>query len=470
MRSSIKLNLVFSVLYQMLNLAVPLVTAPYVSRVLGSEGIGANSYTSSVASLFVMFVMLGISNYGNREIASLQDNRDARSVAFASIWGFQWLTGTFALAGYGFLCWISRNNTLFPLYCIQSMLILAAILDINWYFYGVERIKVIVLRNACIKIVSVCLIFLFVKNPNDVWIYVAINAGCSLVSSIIILPFLLEDIDFHIPSLAAVLRHSKGIFILFLPVIAVSIYRTIDRIMLGQFADLEQVGYFSNTEKLMDIPMSLVGAIALVMMPRMTALYSSGRQDKASSIMDMSYELIAFLSVGMTVGLMAISQDFVPIFFGNAFYPVIALVSLFAPSIIFMSWANVLRTQYLIPKHRDRIYVISLWIGAVTSIIANLLLIPPYGAAGAVIGTFLAEATVAIYQTYSVRKELPFHKYFSCYAKYFIFAGIMFFAMNFARKMFAGNCLLVVFELIIGGVTYCSLSFGYLYIKKISHL
>lgn len=447
--------------------SVPLIVTPYISRVLGTYGVGLQSYVSSISSIFVLFIMLGVQNYGNREIASRQDNVSSRSKVFFEIWGFQIVCGLIVVIAYCIFCYSNKQDyDIYYCLCINSITLVSAIFDISWFFYGIEKIKIVLLRNAIVKVATVCFIFAFVNNADDIWKYILIISLSNFLSNILVLSFLKTEVVFFKPSLKSIVRHYRGMIVLFIPVIAVSIYRTIDKILIGYFSDIDQLGLFENAEKVINIPITLIAAFGMVMMPRMTFLFEKKQFKSIKSYMDASFEFVSFLSVGMTLGLVAISQDLVPVFLGEDFINVVGIIYILAPSIIFINFANIIRTQYLIPGRLDIIYIRSLWLGALVSVMINLLLIPFFGAIGGAVGTAAAEMFVAVYQSMKIYRRLEFKKYMICYIRNTVFGVLMVASIFVLREVLPFSNLLFIYEIIIGSIVYITCGLICVYFKK----
>lgn len=200
------------------------------------------------------------------------------------------------------------------------------------------------------------------------------------------------------------------------------------------------------------------------MLPRMTNLTANGNSDKAKQYIEISLKFIMFLSIGIAIGLFAISSNFIPLFFGEQFKGAISVVSILSFTVLFISWANVIRTQFLIPQQKDKIYIISTGIGAIINVIINLLFIPMYGAVGAAIGTIFAEASVALYQTFKVRNELEINKYFKNSLLYVIPGIIMYLIISILGKLNLSSISLVILQVSVGGLVYLILSAVMLFI------
>lgn len=449
----VKKNIIYNITYQILILFLPLVTTPYISRVIGVEGIGSYSYTYSIASYFILFAMLGLNNYGNRSIATVRDDKLKLSETFFNIYGLQVLTSSLMVILYLGYIYFFITESLEIAY-IQLIFIISTMLDINWFFFGLEQFKLTVIRNTIIKILTVLSIFIFVKDLNDLWVYTLIMSLGTLVSQLMVWPFVKRYIVWIQPTIRGVLSHLKPNLILFIPILAISIYKIMDKIMLGSLTTTIQVGYYENSEKIINIPINIISALGVVMLPRMTNLIETGDSSSFQKYIENSLKFIMFSAFGSTIGLIAISSTFIPLFLGDEFSECIRVISLLSVTVLFISWANVIRTQYLIPRKRDAIYITSTLLGAVMNIIANLILIPSYGAVGAAIGTIFAEASVALYQTFKVRKELDITKYFKNSCIYIIPAICMYFCIISVKNVTGNTGLNLIIQIILGGGIY----------------
>ena len=454
---SIKKNIIYNITYQILILFLPLVTTPYISRVIGAEGVGIYSYTYSIANYFILFAMLGLNNYGNRSIAAVRDDKIKLSETFFNIYGLQLATTTTMVILYLVYTIFFVSDNLEIAY-IQLLFIISRMLDINWLFFGLEEFKLTVVRNTIIKILTVLSIFIFVKDSNDLWIYTLIMALGTLLSQMMLWPFMKRYIIWIKPTYKGIRSHLKPNLILFVPVLAISIYKIMDKIMLGTLTSTMQVGYYENSEKIINIPTSIISALGVVMLPRMTNLIATGDSESFKKYIENSLKFVMFIAIGSTVGLIAISPNFIPLFLGDEFTNCIIVVSLLSVTVVFISWANVIRTQYLIPRKKDSIYIKSTLLGAGVNVIANLIFIPRYGAVGAAIGTIFAEASVALYQTFKVSKEMDIVRYFMNSCVYIIPAICMYLCIIALRNITENIIFNLLIQMILGGIAYVLLS------------
>ncbi len=464
MNSGIKKNFIYNFIYQILIILIPLIVAPYLSRVIGAEGVGIYSYTHSIVYYFMLFTLLGVNNYGNRSIAKVRDNKETLAKTFWSIYFFQFITGFFMLIVYLiYLCLfdISFKTIAF----IQSLFIISSILDINWLYFGLEEIKLTITRNTFVKLGSLFLIFLLVKSEKDVWIYTLIMSGMIVLSQILIWSFVKKKVGFFKVGFKDIILHIKPNLILFIPVIAVSLYKIMDKIMLGILSNISEVGFYENAEKIINIPVTLIAALGTVMLPRISNLVSKNENEKINQYIHKSIKFIMFLSCAMCFGLMAIGYNFAPLFFGNEFQKTGILIILLAPTLLFLSFANVLRTQYLIPTEMDKIYIISVSLGALVNLILNLIFIPKYASIGACFGTIAAEFMVMFYQTMAVRRKLAIKSYLKDIFPFFIKALVMFVIVYPLNYLDMSSFLRLLLQTTLGGILY--LLFNFSYIRKL---
>ena len=279
-----------------------------------------------------------------------------------------------------------------------------------------------------------------------------------LLSQIAVWPFVKKYTHFVKPTISEILNHIKPNLILFLPVIAVSLYKSMDKIMLGRMTDLKEVGFYQNSEKIIDIPESLIMALGTVMLPRMSNLVAKKDEKTGDKYIYLSILFAAFLSSSIGFGIAGVSPEFVPWYFGKGFEPCISIFAVLAPSTVFIALANVIRTQFLIPQHRDKIYVISVFLGAVVNILMNILLIPYLRATGAAIGTLTAEGVVCIYQFCMVCKEKDYLKPV-IRAIPFLLSGIgMFVILKSFSLQFSSELVCIIVKTLIGAAIYLAIS------------
>lgn len=470
--NSVKKNFIYNTIYQILILILPLITAPYLSRVVGAEGVGTYSYTYSIVYYFMLLTLLGVSNYGNRVIAKSRDNKKEMSKNFWSIYLFQLFMGLIMLVVYISYILIFDNEYKM-IAAIQSLFIISSILDISWFFFGIEEFKATISRNTIVKIFTVVLIFIFVKKSNDLWKYTLIMSGMTALGQLIFWLFLRKKIVFIKVSFKDIKKHIKSNLVLFIPVVAVSLYKMMDKVMLGAMTDVKEVGYYENAEKIINIPTTFISSLGTIMLPRMSNIETEGNKEKANSYISKSISFEMFMGFAMCFGLIAVGYNFAPFYFGSEFQKTGILIMLLAVTLPFLAFANVLRTQYLIPKERDKDYIISVFLGALINLIMNFIFIPKCGSIGACFGTIVAEAIVAIYQAFSLRKDLKIGEYLKNSLPFLIKSVIMFAIVYLFNFIEIKNILRIILQILIGVLIYGLFNIRYIFsvinFKEILH-
>lgn len=423
---------------------------PYVSRTLGADTLGIYNYSYSIASYFLVFSMLGVANYGCRSIAKVQNDDESRSQVFWSIYRIQFSVAFIINVIYisYVVFWIKKNKIIA---LIQILIVLSGMFDINWFYFGIEKFKLTVTRNIVIKIITTCLIFLFVKEPKDLTLYTFIYAFGLFVSQSIVWLFLKNYIHYKKVNWKNCVMHLKPMLMLFVPIIAISLYKYMDKIMLGMMCEYSQVAFYSNSESIISMPAVITTALGTVALPRLTALLESGKKNISEYYLEISIQFAMFLSCAMGFGLASISDVFVRLYFGKGFEECGMLISIFFPCVIFQAWASIIRMQFLLPNSHDKVYIISVIMGAVSNFVINLMLIPHLQAVGAVIGTVVAEIMVAVIQTIFSLKYLPILKYLKSTFMYIVIGIMMMLLIDKLKYYFNDGVISLMVLVVVGG-------------------
>lgn len=440
--------------YQLLIVIIPIITIPYISRVLGTTAIGINTFTYAIIQYFVLAGSIGITTYGNREIAYHQADKKKRSQLF---WEISFLRFcTIAISFLAFCIFLAFQRQNFKIYLLQSIAIIAAAFDISWYFMGVENFKRTVGRNFVVSIISVICIFTFIKSPKDLPIYILIITASSLIGNLSLWPYLRKEIFAPSWDKIGIRHHLKPTLLLFLPQIATQIYTIANKTMIGLFDGKTASGFFYQSDSLIKVTLSLVTSLGVVMLPHVSNLFSKGKLEEVRTTLKKSFDLMTGLAVPIMFGLMGISLHFADFFFGPEWQAVGPLIMLEAPIIIFIAWSNVLGIQYLLPLNRMKEFTTSVTIGAVLNILINFALIPLWGLTGAMIATVIAEASVSIYQFYILRAEFNALQMLTACWKYFLSGIIMFGVVFYLNNTWKMNLHNVFLQIAIGGIIYLS--------------
>lgn len=464
MARSIKKNFAFNSAYQILNIIVPLVTTPYLSRTIGATGNGLFTYTQSIANYFVLFANLGITNYGVREIASCGDDRAKRSRTFWNLFAMNLVSGFTVAAVYFAYCFtLGAENLLLSL--LWSLWVIGAVVDVTWLLNGCQEFKVPMVRNFCTRLAGMCLIFLLVHSESDTWAYVFSIATPYLANALLVWPFTKRYVDHVRPTWREMLPHFKPNLLLFIPVIATSLYTLLDKVMLGAMAGMEQAGLYDYAEKISKMPMAIITALGAVVLPRMTEVIAAGRHDEAKGLVGTTMWFMEACAMALTFGIIAVAPEFVPAFFGAGYEECVPLMRILSVIIPLICATNVIGVQYLVPSHRDRAFTISVLVGAAVNISINAVTLTRWGAMAAAFATVAAEISVLVAQALFVRGELDLARALVG-ALPFVTIGL---AMTVVIRLLAwtlgtaGTASLfgLVLEVAVGGTFYlaCSVAF-----------
>lgn len=459
-RESIKKNIGFQTAYQILNTCLPLITAPYLARVLGAEQIGVFSYTSSIVAYFTLISLLGTINYGTRSIASVKENKKELSRTFCSIYTLQaLLTGCVIIIYIVYLIFICNENRIIA--TIQIITIIDCFLNISWFFFGLERFQLTVTINFFVRILSVTAILFFVNKNSDLWIYTLIMTSSTLLSNAILWIYLPKAITRCKVKVKDFLPHIKPNLILFVPLLAMSVYHTMDKTMLGLLSSYEQSGFYYNSDKVINIPVGILTGVSTVLLPRMTSLTTMGKKRESDRLFKLSLEGVVVLSVAIAFGISAVAKEFTPVFFGPGYDECVILMIVLSPVLILKGFSISVRNQFLIPYKLEKIFILSVIMGAIVNLFINGVLIPSLGALGAIIGTLIAEFVACVVQFWIVRKYIKLGKVYKDTIIYSIIGLGMFICVRFIAKLSLNIYMKLAVEITAGAVFYIIVCFLY---------
>ena len=432
-KKSITRNYIYNMIYQVLILVLPLVTTPYLSRVLGAEGIGIYGYTYAVVTYFILFGSLGVAMYGQREIAYAQENIEARKKTFIEIVLFRFVTIAIATVFYYFFFIKGAEYQIY--YQILLLELIAAAFDISWFFQGMEEFKRTVTRNVLVRICSVSLVFILVKTKEDLAKFTLIYSLADLIGNLSLWLYVPKYVKGVKVKTINAFRHLPQIILLFIPQIANQIYKILDTTMIGALvADKAETGYYEQGQKVIRLLLTVVTSLGVVMVPRMASTFMSGDNEKIKDYLKMSFRFVFFLAFPIMFGITSIAASFVPVFFGEGYDKVVILISIISPILLLMGMANVLGTQYLLPTKRQKEYTISVVIGLIVNFILNYILIKQYASIGASIATVISELVVVVIQYQYIKKDINFKTLLNLAWKYLV-AGLTMFAVCFGVRL-----------------------------------
>jgi len=454
--SSIKKNFIYSTAYQVFNVLTPFITAPYLSRVLGAEGIGIQSYTASIQSYFLLLATLGTMTYGAREISMNRHDAYMRSKLFWEIELMTVTTSMLALVLWIVLICFSKTYRIY--YIILTAGIFTSLFDITWFFDGIEEFKLTVIRNVFFKTIGIICLFAFINNKDDIVLYILISSITTLVSSISLWPYLrryLVKVNFRELQFK---KHFRETIIYFIPTIAASVYTVLDKTLIGLITrSTAENGYYQQAERIINIAKSVVfTAINSVVGVRISFLYANKKLKEIKKRIEYSLNYIFFTGFACCFGIIGISKTFVPFFFGEGYGKVTTLLYVISPIIIIIGISNCLGSHYYTPcgkRGQSSRYII---MGSITNLILNLILIPGLGSIGAAIASIAAELVVTVLYIKNCGEYGKVSTLLRSGYKKMISGILMCIVVYFMNGMPTLPIVTILFQIIIGGLVYIS--------------
>lgn len=432
---SLKKNFVFNLAYQILIVIAPLIVTPYVSRVLGVDGVGECSYANSIVSYFLLFAVLGTGIYGQRAIGYVQNNKEERSRVFWEIFIFRVITSMVALAAYAVFLFAFSRSVSFVIFAILALNIPNVIIDVSWFMQGMEEFGKTATTSIVFRIFYIASVFLFIKQPSDLWKYVLISVGFGVLCNLCVWMFVPK----YLCRVKGVnpFRDIKGIILLFLPTIATQIYLVLDKSMIGWFSNgYTENGYYEQADKIVKMSLTVITALGIVMIPRIAKNYKEGNHEQIKYYLYKSYRYVWMMSIPIMFGFATVSNMFVRYFFGVGYEKCAVLIPILSCLTVFIGMSNVTGIQYFVPTEKQNVLTMTVVVGAIVNVILNLCLIPFFASLGAAIATIVAEFCVTLAGFIYIKKKKLFalRPILTCSWKYWI-AGIVMCASVFGIKL-----------------------------------
>lgn len=453
-------NYIYSALFQVFRVISPVITIPYITRVLDSDGIGAFAYTNSIVNIFVMCGVLGINAYGGRIIAYNRDNFDKKSVLFWELFFLNLITNLIAFVIFIVFVQFSPEE-LKLLFYIQIFIFLTSIFETAWFFRGIEEFKVISARLFMTRLLGIIAIFAFVKTENDLPLYTFIISISGFIGCIFLWAQIKKEIKFVLPKIKNIFSHFVPTLNMFLPLIGAYLFVTIDKIMVGSMVGLEEAGIYEMGDRLIKVILPLIVSFTFVMSPRISNSIANKEFDKIDFYTQRSFTAISYLSIPICLGIMAISKEFTPWFMGENFSSSYLIMNILACTLILTAWRGIAGTQILIPFEKEKICALITLIGIIVKVAINFMVIPVYKGAGAAVSTVVAELLITIISIYVASSFVNlkgFYKEFLIEFSKFLVAGVVFYIPVRIVGFFMGaGVITTIVQVSIGVVLYLSL-------------
>lgn len=450
-------NYIYNLAYQLLVLVAPLVTAPYLARVLGASNLGIYSYINSSGNIISTISLIGIYAYGNRQTAYVRDNRIKLSKTFWELEITRLILGTIGTIIY--IIYANFNPEMRRYFLLYYPYILALFIDCSWVYVGLEDMKPAVMKNFITKFVNIIGIFVFVRKKGDLWIYIFMLAITTLIANIFVYTQLPKYVNKphgeNKPELGQVFNHVKGSLYLFLPQVASMFYLQVDKVMLQWLTgQTTQLAFYDNAEKMINIPLTIITVMSTVMMPRIAYEFQKNDKEAIRILLVKAGKYALLTSFPLMFGMFCIAQQMIPWYLGNEFFPTVTAMMILSPIVLFNSLAGISGAQYFTATNQIGILMKAYASAAVLNVVVNAILIPQYGFVGAAIATVGSSLSSVVIQYYYLNKHIDVKKLIGHGLVYFAGGLIMGVVLWFTTKTMTASVFTTVRQIIIGGVTY----------------
>ena len=461
-KQGLKANFIYNFISQILTLLIPLITTPYLARVLHETGNGQISYASSIITYFTLFATLGFDTYGQRQIAACQNDKEKKSQIF---WGICVLKTSCTLIAYAVLCAIlftvGFGETYDRLILLLSIQVIAIPFDIQFLFRGDEDFRSIAIRTIIMRLIGLVCIFAFVKDESDTWVYALCLSVSTVASNLIMWPSLIKRVQKVKLSWKMLTHHIKPSLLIFLPMVAVTLYSVFDKTMIGLLAenpDYEN-GCYEQAYKINSVALLLVTIISPVMMSRNAHDYQNGDIDSVKRHLQFASNYVWMMGVPLIVGFVVLSENLRSWYLGDGYAEVPLLLIIMSVRFVSSGFSEIFGTQLFLAIGKEKYQTIATAIAAVVNLSLNYFLIQIWGAVGAAIATAICEVAVAaILAILAYRMHIiSFRKIIFCSWKYIVAAAVMFVPIFFMQRALGSAIWTFFVIMIVGVITYAAM-------------
>ncbi len=440
-------------------LLFPLITFPYASRILLPEGIGRVNFANNIVSYFTMLAGLGIGTYAAREAARRRDKKEELSQFTKEIFLINLLSTVISYLLF-LVCFffIPKLSTYRPLLLVSSMSVIFSFLNIGWLYAAEEDFEYPTIRSIVFQILSLFILFFFVKTPKDCIQYISMGVFASVGADICNFIYSNKYISWHQKCQLNLKQHLKPIFVFFGMTLVVSLYTMLDTSMLGFLSNDTQVGFYTAATKLSRIVISVITSITGVLLPRFSYYAVTKQNDELWKLFNKSFKYSTYLSLPSIAGLCLLSRPLMLLLSGQAYLPAVFTMQVISPIILLISLSGLIGTQLFASIGKEKLTLLSVSIGAVVNFTLNSLLIPRYGANGAAIATVFAESSVTIFQMFCAKKYINIKEQFVSFLQSAGACIVMAVCVFVVYKIFKTTFIQTLISVITGCIVYAAVT------------
>lgn len=405
-KHSLKLNFVMNAILTMSSFIFPLISYPYVSRILLPEGTGKVSFATSLIAYFIMFAQLGIPTYGVRACSRVRDDRQALTRTAQELLIINLImTALSYMALFLALLFVPRLRAERTLYLLVSLSMIFNTIGMEWLYKALEQYTYITVRSIVFKIVALIAMFVLIHSREDYVIYGGITILASSASGICNFVHARRFISLRPVGGYRFRPHLKAVAVFFAMACASTVYTNLDTVMLGFMTSDETVGYYNAAVRIKSILVSIVTSLGAVLLPRASYYVERGEMDRFRQITRKALNFVFLAAVPMMIYFMVFARQGIFLLSGENYAGAVRPMQWIMPTLLFIGLSNVLGIQILVPLNRERVVLWSIIAGAAVDVVLNVALIPQYGASGAAAATSVAELVVLAVQFFVLGKE-----------------------------------------------------------------
>lgn len=406
-QKSIKVNFIMNMILTMSSFIFPLISFPYISRILLPVGTGKVTFATSTISYFSMFAQLGIPTYGIRACAKVRDNKEDLTRTAQELLIINLVMNIVSyISLFLVLTFVPRFQNDKPLFVIVSFTIILTSIGMEWLYKALEQYKYITIRSIVFKLVSLIAMFLLIHEKSDYTIYGGITIFASSASNIMNLINARKFIDLKPVGHYNFKRHLIPVITFFAMACATTFYTNLDNVMLGFLKTDEDVGYYNAAVKIKTILVAIVTSLGTVLLPRASYYVENNMNDEFVKITKKAFNFVFSVATPLSLYFFLFAKEGVYFLSGEAYSGSILPMQILMPTILFIGISNIQGLQILVPEGREKTVLYSELAGAFTDVVINALLIPLYASAGAAIGTVIAEFVVLLVQYFALKNEV----------------------------------------------------------------
>lgn len=405
---SVTFNFIMNAILTVSSVLFPLITFPYISRVLLVEGSGKVSFATSVVTYFTMFATLGLPTYGVRACARVRDDKEKLSHTVQELLIISAITTAITYVVFiACVFLVPRFAEQKALLMVMGLTIGLSTIGVQWFYNALEQYSYITICAIIFKLIGLVLMFIFVKNPEDYVVYGFIYVVGSFGSYVLNFIRIRKFISFHKTGKYDLKKHLNATITFFLLSAASSVYLNLDVVMLGFMQGDTEVGYYNAGIKVKSVLVTCVTSLGTVLLPRLSYYVKKNNTEEFNRMVGKAFYFVFLTATSLTVYFMLYAEESILLLAGEEFLPAVVPMIILMPTVLFIGLSNITGIQVLTPLGKEKLVVYSVAAGAVLDFLFNLLWIPRLGAAGAATSTLMAEILVLVIQCIFIRKDLP---------------------------------------------------------------